>query len=347
MIKIAIVGTGGMANGHAAAFKAIGGCKVTAACDVIREKAEAFAEKHGIKKVYDNVDDLLADGDFDAVSNVTPDAHHAPVSLKVIAKKKHILCEKPLATHYADARKMAQAAKRKGVINMVNFSYRNSSAIQRAHDLVAAGELGEIMHFEASYLQGWLVWSRAGNWNPGPGALWRLSEKHGSKGVLGDLGVHIVDFATFPSGEVKSLNCHLKTFEKVKGNRIGEYVFDANDTAVMTVELRNGAVGTIHTTRWGSGHGNSLRLEVHGDRGALLVDLDKGWDTLQICRGKDLAKLQWRTLKCGKTPNIYQRFVKSIKTGVNDQPDFERGAAIQKVLDACYESDHSGKDVKV
>lgn len=349
MIRIAIVGTGGMANAHADNFKKINGCKLVAACDVVKEKAVEFAQKHGIDPaaVFTDVDEMLAGVECDAVSVVTSDAGHAPVSLKCIAAGKHVLCEKPLATNYADAKKMADAAKRKGVINMVNLSYRNSSAIHKAAELVKKGEIGRVMHIEACYLQGWLVGRCWGDWRTGGGWLWRLSTKMGSRGVLGDLGVHILDFASYAAGDIASVNCRLKTFEKIKGNKLGKYVLDANDSAVMTVELANGAVGTIHTTRWATGHANTLDLGIHGDKGAIRINLDKSYTELEICRGKDVDHNIWKTLKCGNTPNLWRRFITSIRTGKNDQPDFARGAVIQKALDACFESDKLGKAVRV
>jgi predicted dehydrogenase len=204
-----------------------------------------------------------------------------------------------------------------------------------------------VLHFEASYLQSWLTSTAWGDWQTSPAWLWRLSQKHGSLGVLGDIGVHIVDFATYPAGDVKSVNCRLKTFPKAPGKRIGEYTLDANDSAVMTLELKDGAIGTIHTSRWATGHANSLRLRIYGDKGGIEIDLDESWDTLRICRGADINKAQWKTMKCGKTPHNYQRFITSIQTGNNDQPDFARGAAVQKVLDACFESDSNNAPVRV
>ncbi|MBN1436129.1 MAG: Gfo/Idh/MocA family oxidoreductase [Sedimentisphaerales bacterium] len=349
MIKIAVIGTGGMAHAQADQFKLVRGCKLVAACDVVRERAAAYAAKYGIpdSAVFTDVGEMLATVDCDAVTNVTIDAFHAPISLQCIAAGKHVLCEKPLAVNYADARKMAMAAKRKGVINMVNLSYRNSSAIQKAHKLVAEGAIGRVMHFEASYLQCWLSSRCWGNWRTEEGWLWRLSSKHGSKGVLGDVGVHILDFATFPAGDAKRISCRLKTFDKAKDNRIGEYVLDTNDSAVINMELVDGGIGTIHTTRWATGYNNTLALRIFGDEGSIRVDLDKSSTDLDICNGPGIHKTRWKTVKCGKTPSIYQRFVTSIKTGENDQPDFARGAQIQKIMDGCFESDKSGKAVNV
>jgi len=347
MIKIAIVGTGGMANSHARAYQGIPGCKLVAAVDVVRAKARSFAKRHDIPAVYTDVEEMLDEVAVDAISNVTSDGAHCPVSLAAIRRGKHVLCEKPLAVDYPEARKMAAAAKRKGVINMVNLSYRNSPAIHRARALVDAGEIGRVMHMEASYLQSWLSAAYWGDWKKGSAWLWRLSKAHGSLGVLGDIGVHILDFASYAAGDIKRVDCRLKTFSDVKGSKYRGYTLDACDSAVIGVELEGGALGTIHTSRWATGHANSLLLRIYGDKGAIVVDLDRSYNELQICRGKDIHKLKWRTMRCPKTPDIYHRFIKSIKTGSNDQPDFARGAAIQKVMDACVASDAKRRPLSV
>lgn len=347
MIKIAIIGTGGMANAHATEYARIPGCKVVAGVDVDLARAKAFGTKHGFRTTFASVDDLIAWGKFDAVSNVTPDSHHADLSLKAIAAGKHVLCEKPLATNYADAARMAAAAQAAGVINMVNFSYRNSSAIHKAHQLIQIGAIGRVIHVEAHYLQGWLGSKHWGDWRTKPGLLWRLSEEHGSKGVLGDIGVHVVDFATYPAGPVRSVQCKLKTFTEIKGAELAGYKLDANDSAIITAELANGALATINTTRWAVGQPNTVALRIYGESGGIRLDLDRSYTELEICRGRDADRAVWKTLKCAATPNMYQRFVRSIRTGKNDQPDFETGARVQKVLDACFESDRLGRAVSV
>jgi predicted dehydrogenase len=349
MIRLAIVGTGGMARAHAKNYATIPGCKLVAACDAQEKRAVDFAAAFGIPgdAVFNNVHDLLKKADFDAVSVVTSDAGHAPVSLACLKAGKHVLCEKPLATNYADAKKMTDAAKKKGVINMVNLSYRNSSAIHKAAEMVRSGAIGRVMHFEAHYLQSWLVGNHWGDWRTGDSWLWRLSQKMGSKGALGDVGVHILDFMSYPAGDIASVNCRLKTFNKVPKNILRGVKLDANDSAIINVELTNGAIGVVHTSRWATGYKNQLWLLIHGDKGAIRIDLDKSYQELDVCLGKDVNPAQWKTIKTRKTPSIYQRFITSIKTGKNDQPDFARGAAIQKALDACFKSDQTGRTVKV
>jgi predicted dehydrogenase len=346
-VRLAIIGTGGMAKRHAECYAAIPGCTLVAAVDVSAERVATFAATHGIANTFDSVDALLAWNQFDAVSIVTPDAFHAAQSIQCLNAGKHVLCEKPLALNHADALKMVTAAQKAGVINMVNLSYRDWPAIQAVQAVIAAGKIGEVRHVEASYLQSWLPSKVWGDWRTTPAWLWRLSSKHGSRGVLGDVGVHIVDFATFPAGPIRSVYGKLKTFDKAPGNIVGEYTLDANDSAVMTVEFANGALGTIHTTRWSGGHANRLHLKISGTQGSVEIDSERSTTSYKISVGPDLHKAVWKEVVCKPTPNNYARFIKSIRTGVQDQPDFARGAEVQKILDAVIASDAKGRPINV
>ena len=199
-VRILILGTGGMANNHAQKFKEIEGVTLVGGVDTRAEPLAAFCAKHGIERGFASLDEALDWGQFDAVSNVTPDAAHYATTLPVLKAGKHILCEKPLATNETHADEMAAAAKAAGVINMVNLSYRNVGALQQAAKMVREGAIGTLRHFEASYLQSWLTQPAWGHWDRETIWLWRLSTKHGSKGVLGDVGIHILDFALYAAG---------------------------------------------------------------------------------------------------------------------------------------------------
>lgn len=347
-IRLAVVGTGGMANVHAENMLQERDVELVAVCDINTDRARDFAAKHAPDAgVFADFDRLLREAKPDAVANVTPDHLHAPLTLQAIAAGCHVFCEKPLATNYSDALKMARAAKNSGVMNMVNFTYRNAPAIQLARELVRKGKLGDIVHVEASYLQSWLSSKAWGDWRTTPAWLWRLSSKHGSKGVLGDIGVHILDFASMPAGPIRTVNARLKTFTALKGKTRGAYTLDANDSAIMTVEFTNGALGTIHASRWATGYPNSLFLRIHGTKGALRIDLDKSKDTLEVCLGSDVDAYAWKTIKAPPVSTTYQRFIAAVRSGKNSEPDFACGAEIQKILDACFESDRAGRTVGV
>lgn len=347
MIRIGIIGTGGMANGHATRFNQQRGAKVTACCDIDRKKAKAFAERHDIPAVYTDVDAMLDEEELDGVSIVTPDSSHYQITMAVLKRKLHVMCEKPLALTPKHAWEMARKADKAGVINMTNFTHRYP-ALHKARELVEQGKIGEIRHVEACYLQGWLCLKKPwGTWKDRPALVWRLSTDAGSNGVLGDVGCHILDFATFVCGQVSSLQCNLATYQKdVRGNTYKGYTLDANDSTTINCRFANDALGMIHTTRWAAGHGNTLRLNVYGTDGGIELDSSIARDKLRVSYNVNPIEGKWRTVSCRKVPDNYERFVKGIRKGEQQSPSFEEGARVQSYLQACFDSDASGKVVK-
>lgn len=348
-VRMLILGTGGMANNHAASFAAIPGVKVVAGIDTRPEQLKAFCEKHSIPNGFASIEEALAWGEFDAVTNVTPDPVHYPTTMPVLAAGKHILCEKPLAVNAAHAQEMAAAAAKSGVVNMVNLSYRNVAALQTAAKMVAKGKIGTVRHFEASYLQSWLTQPAWGEWSTTPQWLWRLSTKHGSKGVLGDVGIHILDFATFVAGlSATEVSCRLTTFHKAPGDKIGDYVLDANDSATMQIVLENGALGTVAATRFATGHLNDLRLRIYGDLGGLEVLFEKGESRLNACLPPDEQTGTWHPVETETPPTVYERFIGAIRGEGLAEPTFARGAQLQVLLDRAEESaGQNGLSLKV
>ncbi|HET7714512.1 MAG TPA: Gfo/Idh/MocA family oxidoreductase [Bauldia sp.] len=342
-MRLLILGTGSMAKAHALAFATEPDVQIVAAVEPNPERLAAFAAEHNIPNRFASLDEAIAWGEFDAAANVTPDGVHHPTTMQLIAARKHVFCEKPLATEYALAKEMADAAEAAGVRNMVNLTYRSSPALQKAREIVMSGEIGVLKHFEASYLQSWLVGNHWGDWKTEDKWLWRLSSAHGSKGVVGDIGIHVVDFATYAAAsDVASLSSRIKTFDKAPGDQIGQYRLDANDSAVITVELANGALGPIQATRWATGNLNDIRLSLFGDKGALRVFTDGRVSSLSICAGLDVHTQTWRDVDCPPVPTNYQRFAAAVRSGVNGDPDFRRGAALQQVLDLCFAANGSG-----
>jgi predicted dehydrogenase len=337
-VRILVLGTGHMAAHHVRAFQSDPHAIVVAGVDIEEARARDFSDRHAIAFSFGNLDEAIAWGQFDAAANVTPDSAHYATTMKLVAAGKHVFCEKPLAETYPLADGMATAAEAANLINMVNLTYRNVPALQKARALIAAGEIGDVRHVEASYRQSWLVGNHWGDWQSLPMWLWRLSEAHGSKGVLGDVGIHILDFATYAVAmSPVSLQARLKTFHKAPGDRIGDYSLDANDSAVMTVAFENGALGIIHASRFMSGYANTLKLAVFGTAGAVEIDHGSAFTTIRMCSGQDVHTQAWRDVASEPVRTNYQKFVTAVATGVPDEPTFRHAARLQRVLDLCFD----------
>ncbi len=344
-MRLLILGTGGMANQHARNFSAIAGVNVVGGVDVVPERLAEFCAEHGIEKQFTSLDEALAWSDFDAVANVTPDGVHHATTLAAIAAGKHVFCEKPLSTDAGKAMEMTEAIEASGLVGMVNLTYRNSPALQRGRQIVLDGDIGAVRHVEASHLQSWLVAKAWGDWKSESKWLWRLSRKHGSNGALGDIGIHIVDFATYGSGlDVEQVFGRLKTFDKAPGNRIGEYDLDANDCFAMCVGFGGGAIGTIQASRTAAGQLDQLRLRVYGDKGSIEIVYDTGRSYLRACMDRDLDTANWRDIPYDPVQTNYQRFVQAVREGKSLEPSFRRAATIQKILDMAQVSDREHRD---
>ncbi len=342
--RLLIVGTGWMAQFHANNFSVMPGVEIVGGVDQDQQRLADFCDANSIPNRFKTLEEAIAWGGFDAASNATPDRVHYATTMQLLKANKHVFCEKPLATHYAHAAEMADRAESQGLVGMVNLTYRNVAALQRARQMVLAGELGTIRHVEASYLQSWLTSQHWGDWQTSPTWLWRLSRAHGSNGVLGDVGIHILDFASYgTAAEIAQMSCRLKTFPKAEGGSIGEYRLDANDSFAMAVEFDNGALGVIHATRMATGYIDDVQLRVFGDRGALEVSfgyVQPGADRvsrLRACLGEARHTQTWTDVPVDPVPTNYERFIHAVRQGRTLEPSFRHAANLQRLLDKALE----------
>lgn len=348
-MRLLILGTGGMANAHANAFANIDGVQIVAGVDTNPENLDSFCDRHGIENRFRDLESAISWGQFDAAANVTPDRAHYPTTMALLNADKHVFCEKPLATNADHAKEMARTAQSRNLVNMVNLTYRNVSALQSAREMIAKGALGRIRHFEASYLQSWLTQPAWGDWSAEDQWLWRLSASHGSLGVLGDVGIHILDFLAFSSSlDIVSVSARLRTFEKAPNGKIGEYRLDANDSVAMHLGADCGATGVVHATRFASGHLNDLRLRVWGTSGGIEVTNSGELGTLRSCLEPDLQSATWTDHELTPVSTNYQEFAQAVANRGGQAPDFAHAARLQSLIDAAFEShDAQGKSVSI
>jgi predicted dehydrogenase len=147
---------------------------------------------------------------------------------------------------------------------MCAFNYRFVPAVRLAREMIEAGELGEIYHFRARYLQEWIV-------DPQFERVWRLDKDAAGSGALGDLGAHIIDLARFLVGEISSVSGLTRTFIP---ERPGGHV-DVDDAFEAAATFENGAVGTLEASRFCRGRRNAMTFEVNGSKGSIVFELER------------------------------------------------------------------------
>ena len=118
-VRIGIIGCGGIANGkHLPALQKVKEAELVAFCDIIEEKAVKAAKEYGTPdaKVYTDYKELLKDESIDAVHVLTPNRSHSFISIDAMRAGKHVMCEKPMAKTYAEAKEMVEVAKETGKV---------------------------------------------------------------------------------------------------------------------------------------------------------------------------------------------------------------------------------------
>ena len=126
-VRIGIIGCGGIANGkHMPALKKIEEAEMVAFCDIIEERAVKAAKEFGVEgaKVYTDYRKLLEDESIESVHVCTPNRSHSFITIDALEAGKHVMCEKPMAKTYAEAKKMYETAQRTGKKLTIGYQQR-------------------------------------------------------------------------------------------------------------------------------------------------------------------------------------------------------------------------------
>ena len=277
-VNVAVIGTGFMGVAHTEALRRLG-VNVVGVVGSSPERAQAKADAANLPRVFNSVQELLADPSIHAVHITSPnDAHHGQASA-VMAAGKHVICEKPLGITSAESADLVDRARRSGLVNAVCFNQRYYPLVHQARAMMSAGELGSARLVSGGYLQDWLLLDT--DWN------WRLvSERAGTLRAVADIGSHwfdnvefvlgapitevFADLHTFitarrrPDGAVETFSAH--TVGDVE--RITERVV-SDDAAGMLVRFANGARGTCTISQVSPGRKNAMSWQIDGSESSV------------------------------------------------------------------------------
>lgn len=148
-LRVAVIGAGYWGPNLARNFALSTDWELVAICDMDAERASVLAQKTGNPAVVTSVDELLEHHDVDAVAIATPAQTHHPIAMQAIAAGKHVVVEKPLADTTERGREMVDAARAAGTILMADHTYCYTPAVLKMRELIASGELGEILYVDS------------------------------------------------------------------------------------------------------------------------------------------------------------------------------------------------------
>lgn len=258
MLKVGIIGAGRIGRVHSESIsKYVKGAEIKAISDVkITEELTAWAKSMGILEVYDDYKKILQDSEIDAVLVCSSTNTHAPLSIEAAQAGKHVFCEKPVDADPAKIREVLAAVEKAGVKFQVGFNRRFDHNFKAIKDRVAAGDIGEPHVIR--------VTSRDPEAPP-------IEYVKVSGGMFFDMTIHDFDMIRYLSGseveEVFAVGTVLVNPEIGKAGDI--------DTAVITLKLKNGAIGVIDNSRKAA-YGYDQRAEVFGSKGAIHITNDTG-----------------------------------------------------------------------
>ena len=198
----------------------------------------------------------LKDG-IEAVAIVTPNHVHYAAAREFLKRGIHVICDKPLTSTMAEARKLVKAAQDSDALFVLTHNYTGYPMMRQARQMIAEGQLGNLRVVQVEYAQDWLTQA-----DDSKQAAWRTDPaRSGLGGSTGDIGTHAFNLASFVTGlELDSLSADLQAF--VSGRQL-------DDNAHVMMRFKGGARGMLWCSQVAPGNENGLRLRVYGDKGGL------------------------------------------------------------------------------
>ncbi|HHV55579.1 MAG TPA: Gfo/Idh/MocA family oxidoreductase [Firmicutes bacterium] len=353
-VRVGIIGVGGIANGkHMPSLAKLPNVEMVAFCDIIEERAVEGAKKYGTPdaKVYTDYRELLERDDIDVVHVLTPNNLHSKMTVDALEAGKHVMCEKPMAKTYAEAKAMVDAARRTGKKLTIGYQNRYRADSTYLKKVVEAGELGEIYFAKALAIRRRAV--------PTWGVF--LDEEKQGGGPLIDIGTHALDLTLWLMNNYEWESVMGSTFYKL-GKRANEAnawgpwdpaKYTVEDSAFGFIRFTNGATVILESS-WAL---NTLQV---GEAICVLCGTEGGADFFDGLRinGSKFGQLYTTKVELGAGGVAYYEG-KSVDPGyleakhwieavTEDKPLVvlpEQAATITQILEAIYTSARTGEPV--
>jgi 1,5-anhydro-D-fructose reductase (1,5-anhydro-D-mannitol-forming) len=244
----ALIGTGRVHRWIVPALKQARDTRLVAVLSRDKARAAAFAEEYGIIRGYDSLDELLRDPEVDVVYVGSPNAHHAVQTIKAAKAGKHVFCEKPMASRLEECRSMVEACEKHGVMLGLGFQFRQHPAHRKAREIVASGELGQLVFANAQV-----------ELPPQEVPGWYYESGMAGYGAMHMVGMHRIDLLRF------ILGCEVEEASAFITQQPLEQPLE--ETGVCMLRFNGGTCATLHFSL-NIPHGTNS-IEVHGSKASL------------------------------------------------------------------------------
>ena len=334
-----IIGCGVIAPCHADSIRQIPEANLYAVCDIVTEKADNFAKKYGVEKIYYNYRDMLKDSKIDIVNICVPSGLHGEISIAAAKSGKHIVCEKPMEITSEKMEDVIKAVRENGVKMQVIHQRRTMSLALATKKAIQEGKLGKIV-LASAYLKYYRPqeYYDSGDWR----GTWKLD----GGGALMNQGVHGVDLLVWMVGE---------KIDKVFA-RAGTLARDieVEDTAVALLQFSGGGYGVIEgaTTTY---PGFDTKFEIHGEKGTIIFSdagLEK-WEFIgeKIPTPKSSEKLGGANnpseIKCAGHYILLKDIMDAIRTNREPMIPPEEGKKAVDLILTIYKAAKEDKDINL
>ena len=280
--KVGVIGAGFIGPAHIEGIRRRG-VEVSAIAEINQTLADQAAERLFIPNAFGDWKEMVNDPGLDVIHITSPNYLHYEQAKTCLEAGKHVICEKPLAMNTKESSDLVALARKKGLVNAVNFNMRFYPLAQEAQAQVQNGALGDNLYIiQGSYLQDWLLYET--DWN------WRLEpELGGELRAVADIGSHWIDLVTFITGsKVSEVFADFKTFLPIRkkpkkeidtyGGKLEidveyeEKPIHTEDYAGILLKFDNGARGVLTVAQVCSGRKNRLFFEINGSESSLMWD---------------------------------------------------------------------------
>jgi predicted dehydrogenase len=279
-----------------------------------RSRAEQFAVRHSIPRVYDSYHDLVEAPDLDAVYIPLPNGLHAEWTLAALAAGKHVLCEKPFTANGREAAQVAAVAAASDRIVMEAFHWRYHPLATRVIEIVTGGDLGEVRRIDAALVIPLPKWSDI---------RWQLDLAGGSLMDVGCYPVHMVRTLAAAEPAVISATAKERTRGVDRWMR-AELSFSGGRTGRITAGMWSATIFRNH-------------MRVIGERGVLTVINPLAPQAFNLVVVRHGRRARWERVR-GRPTYEYQlqAFVSAIREGGTVLTGPSDSLANMKTIDAIY-----------